>query len=155
MAANQKKSTTRSDTSLESLDLYTFFLDRAAESNDLFEALKAQGARVEKHCDHYKPDEEDSVWLPDVASKDWVIISQNQFNELEREALRNAGGRAFIVVHLEMKSEDEAAMVVATLPKILRILNANPPPFIARIYNPKKVIITSNTQFRPHSKLSR
>lgn len=85
----------------------------------------------------------------------WVIISQNQFNELEREALRNAGGRAFIVVHGEMKSSDEAAMIVATLPKILRILSATPPPLIARIYNPKKVVITSNIQFRAHSKLSR
>lgn len=61
MAAHQKKSTTRSDTSLESLDLYTFFLDRAADSNDLFEALKAQGARVERHCDHFNPDEADAV----------------------------------------------------------------------------------------------
>lgn len=76
MAAKKKKSTTRSDTSLESLDLYTFFLDRAAESNVLYQALKAKGARVERHCDYYKPDEDDQVWLPDVASKEWVVISQ-------------------------------------------------------------------------------
>jgi hypothetical protein len=59
MAAKKKKSTTRSDTSLESLDLYTFFLDRASESNDLYEALKAKGARVERHRDYYKDDEDD------------------------------------------------------------------------------------------------
>jgi hypothetical protein len=51
--------------------------------------------RLERGRDHYNDNEDDSVWLPDVASKEWVIISQNQFNELERQASRNAGGRAF------------------------------------------------------------
>jgi hypothetical protein len=154
MAAKKKKSTTRSDTSLESLDLYTFFLDRAAESNALHDALEAKGTRVEMHRDHYKDDEDDQVWLPEVASKGWVIISQNQYNALEREAIRNANGRAFLIVHGDMKGEEEAQMIAAALPKILRILKANPAPFIARLYNPKKILITSS-EFRAHSKLSR
>lgn len=154
MVAKKKKSTTRSDTSLESLELYTFFLDRASESNDLYEALKEKGARVERHRSYYEPDEDDSMWLPEVASKGWIIISQDQFNELERQAIRNARGRAFLIVNAEMMSKDEAKMIAAALPKILRILRANPGPFIARIYNVKKVLITS-TQFRAHSKLSR
>ena len=154
MAAKKKRSTTRSDTSLESLDLYTFFLDRAAESKALQRALKSKGAHVEVHADYYDPDENDQVWLPEVATKGWVIISQNQFNELEREAIRNAGGRAFLVVHGEMKGEDEAEMVAAALPKMLRILKANSSPFIARLYNPKKILLTA-TEFRAHSKLSR
>jgi hypothetical protein len=154
MAAKKKKSTTRSGTNLESLDLHTFFLDRASESSVLYAALTAKGVRVEKHCDHYPDSEYDTVWLPEVAANGWIIISQNQFNELERLALRNAGGRAFLIVHGDMKADDEAAMVIAALPKILRILKANPPPFIARIYNPKKIVLTS-TEFRAHSKLSR
>jgi PIN like domain len=154
MAAKKKKSTTRSDTNLESLDLYTFFLDRAAESKDLQAALKAKGAHVEVHRDYYKPDEDDQIWLPEVAAKGWVIISQNQFNEIEREAIRNAGGRAFLIVHAEMKGKEEAEMVAAALPKMLRLLKANSPPFIARLYNPKKILLTS-TEFRAHSKLSR
>jgi hypothetical protein len=81
MAAKKKKSTTRSDTSLESLDLYTFFLDRASESKVLYEALKAKGARVEMHRDYYKDDEDDSMWLPEVSAKEWVIISQIQFKK--------------------------------------------------------------------------
>jgi hypothetical protein len=154
MAAKQTKSTTRSDTSLESLSLHTFFLDRASQSNALYEALKAKGARVERHRDYFEDDEDDQVWLPEIASKGWVIISQNQFNELERQAIRNANGRVFLIVHGDMKAEEEAAMIAAALPKILRILKANEPPFIARLYNPKKIIITA-TEFRAHSKLSR
>src|SRR5262249_48808690 len=121
---------------------------------DLQRALQAKGAHVEVHRDHYKADEDDQIWLPEVASKGWVIISQNQFNELEREAIRNAGGRAFLIVHADMKGQVEAVMVAASLPKMLRILKANKPPFIARLYNPKKILLTSS-KFRPHSKLSR
>jgi hypothetical protein len=95
-----------------------------------------------------------TVWLPEVCARGWIIISQDQFNELERLALRNAGGRAFLIIHADLKAEEEAAMVVAALPKMLRILKANPPPFIARLYNAKKILMTS-TVFRGHSKLSR
>lgn len=153
MAEKKKKSTTRSDTNLESLDLYTFFLDRASDSTTLCNALRDMGAHVERHRDHFADNESDNVWLPEVASKGWIIISQNQFNELERLALRLAGGRAFLIVHADMKAREEATMVVAALPKILRILKATQPPFIARIYSSKKVLMTSS-RFRAHSKLS-
>ena len=72
MTAKKKKSTTRSDTSLESLNLYTFFLDRvdrALESNTLRTALQALGARVKLHRDYFKDDQDDEVWLPAVDSR--------------------------------------------------------------------------------------
>jgi hypothetical protein len=153
MAAKKKKSTTRSGTSLESLDLYTFFLDRASESSSLREALQAIGARVELHRDHYKDDEDDSDWLPEVCEREWVIISQDQFNELERQAIRNAGGRAFLIVEGSRTGEEQAALVVAAMRRMLRILKATPAPFIARIYKAKRVELLSS-HFRAHSKLS-
>jgi hypothetical protein len=109
---------------------------------------------VERHRIHYEDDEPDEVWLPEVCANRWVVISQNQYNEIEREAIRNANGRAFLNVHADMKGEDQVEMLVAALPKMLRILKANQAPFIARIYNPKKILVTS-TEFRAHSKLSR
>lgn len=143
MAAKKKKSTTRSDTSLESLDLYTFFLDRASESKTLREALEAKGAHVELHCNHFKPDEDDPVWLPDVCQRGWVIISHDQFNELEKQAIRNAGGRAFLIVGGDATGHQKATLVTGALRRILRILKAVPPPFIAKVYRANKVNIVS------------
>ena len=140
MDAKTKKSTTRSDTSLESLDLYTFFLDRASESKTLRTALQAIGARVELHRDYYLPDADDQVWLPDVAAKGWVIISQDQFNELERRAIRNAGGRAFLIVEGSKSGAEQAAIVTGAMRRMLRILKATPAPFIARIYRANRVL---------------
>jgi PIN like domain len=141
MGAKKKKSTTRSDTSLESLDLYTFFLDRASESKTLRKALQAIGARVEIHREFYQPDADDQLWLPEVAAKGWVIISQDQFNELEREAIRNAGGRAFLVVHGSATGEEQAAIVTGAMRRMLRMLKAVPAPFIARIYRANRVLL--------------
>jgi PIN like domain len=83
MAAKRKKSTTRSGTNLESLSLYTFFLDRALESYLLRDALKALGARVQMHRDHFREDSEDVDWLPVIARREWVILSKDQYNWLE------------------------------------------------------------------------
>jgi len=79
MAAKKKKSTTRSDTSLESLDLYTFYLDRASESQALYDALKGKGAHVERHRDHYKDDEDDPVWLPEVCGPNKILMTSTGF----------------------------------------------------------------------------
>ena len=143
MAAKKKKSTTRSGTSLESLDLYTFFLDRASESKTLHEALKAKGAHVELHCEHFKADEDDPIWLPQVCQRGWVIISHDQFNELEKRAIRNAGGRAFLIVGGDATGEQKAALVTGALRRMLRILNATPAPFIAKVYRANRVNIIS------------
>jgi hypothetical protein len=144
MAAKKKKSTTRSDTNLESLDLYTFFLDRASESKSLRTALQAIGARVEVHRDYYIDDEDDQVWLPEVAAKGWVIISQDQFNELERQAIRNAGGRAFLIVEGSMSGGEQSEIVIGAMRRMLRMLKAVPAPFIARIYRANRVLLISD-----------
>ncbi|HET8781138.1 MAG TPA: hypothetical protein VFM63_01880 [Pyrinomonadaceae bacterium] len=143
MAAKKKKSTTRSDTSLKSLDLYTFFLDRASESKTLHQALKAKGVRVELHRDHFAPDADDSIWLPVVSRQGWVIISHDQYNELEKQAIRNAGGRAFLIVGGDATGEQKAALVAGALGRMLRILTATPAPFVARVYRANRVIIVS------------
>lgn len=85
MAAKRKKSTTRSGTNLESLSLYTFFLDRALESYLLRGALKALGARVEMHRDYFEEDAEDVDWLPVVAQSEWVVLSKRPI-QLARKA---------------------------------------------------------------------
>jgi len=139
MAAKKKKSTTRSDTSLKSLNLYTFFLDRASESKTLHEALKAKGARVELHREHFDKDADDQVWLPEVCQRGWVVISHDQFNELEKQAIRNASGRAFLIVAGDATGEQKAALVTGALRRMLRILNSTRAPFIAKVYRANRV----------------
>jgi hypothetical protein len=138
------KSTTRSGTNspLESLSFYTFFLDRALESYELRGSLVRMGARVQMHRDHFKDDEDDVVWLPTIASRGWVILSKDQYNHLERLAIKNAKGRAFLLVRGELNGAEQAAIICKALPEILRVLDLTTPPFIAKIYRDSSVHLT-------------
>lgn len=153
MAGKTKKSTTRSGTNLESLDQYTFFLDRALESHSLRDGLRQLGAKVELHRDHFAEGAKDSDWLPEVAKRGWVILSTDQFNYLEREAIRNAGGRAFLLVHGSLTGKEQVAIMTGAMRRMLRILKSNPAPCIARIYRANKVLVLSS-EFRPYSSIS-
>lgn len=148
MAGKKKKSTTRSGTNLESLELYTFFLDRALQSYALRDALKALGAHVEMHRDYFQEDAEDVDWLPEVAARGWGILSKDQFNWLEREAIRNANGRAFLLIQGSLPGDEQVAIICGALRRILRILKATPAPFVARIHRTSKVLIMPK-EFRP------
>lgn len=134
MAAKRKRSTTRSGTNLESLSFYKFFLDRALESYALRDALKEMGARVEMHRDHFKDDALDEDWLPIIAARGWVILSKDQYNYLERMAIKHAKGRAFLLVRGELTGKEQAAIISKALPEMLRVLDLTKPPFIAKIY---------------------
>ena len=140
MAGKRKKSTTRSATNLESLKLYTFFLDRALESYVLRDALKALGAHVQMHRDHFREDADDVDWLPVIARREWVVLSKDQYNWLERRSIKNAKGRAFLLVRGELSGQEQASIICKALPKILRLLDLAPRPFIAKIYRDSTVL---------------
>jgi hypothetical protein len=142
MAGKRKKLTTRSGTNLESLSFYKFYLDRALESYDVRDALKAMGARVEMHRDHFKDDAEDVEWLPTIAGRGWVILSKDQFNYLERLAIKHANGRAFLLIRSELQGKEQAAIISRALPEMLRALDLTKPPFIAKIYRDGSVHLT-------------
>ena len=142
MAVKRKRSTRRSDTSLELLSLYTFFLDRALESNLLRDSLKQMGARVEMHNYHFQDDAEDVDWLPVIARRGWVILSKDQYNWLERRAIKHAGGRAFLLVRCDLPGEEQATIISKALPEMLRVTDLTPAPFIAKTYRDGSVHLT-------------
>jgi hypothetical protein len=143
MAARKKKSTTRSATNLESLSLYTFFLDRALESYLLRDSLIGLGARVQTHREHFREDADDVDWLPVISRREWVILSKDQYNWLERRAIKNARGRAFHLVRRDLLGEEQASIICKALPEMLRVLDLTPAPFLAKIYRDSSVVIAN------------
>ena len=142
MAGKRKKSTKLSDTNLESLSFYTFYLDRALESRRVRDALAQAGARVQLHRDHFADDAKDLEWLPVIAARGWIILSKDQFNRLETEAILGAKGRAFLLSRGELRGEEMAAIIAKALPAILRVLDMAAGPYIAKIYRDSSVEIT-------------
>jgi predicted nuclease of predicted toxin-antitoxin system len=91
------------------------------------------------HRDHFKEDADDVEWLPVIARREWVVLSKDQYNWLERRAIKNAKGRAFLLVRGELSGKEQASIICKALPKILRMLDLTPRPFIAKIYRDSSV----------------
>ena len=149
MAGKKRRSTTRSGTNLESLSFYTFFLDRALQSYDLRDALKEMGARVQMHRDHFPDDADDVVWLPVISKRRWIILTKDQFNWLERQAIKNSKGRAFMLVRGELSGAEQVAIIRKALPDMLRLLDLTHDSFIAKIFRDGSVAIMNEPPTRP------
>jgi uncharacterized protein with PIN domain len=54
-----------------------FFVDRCLGGKRLPESLRLLGIRVEIHDDHFAKDALDKDWLPQVASKKWIIFTKD------------------------------------------------------------------------------
>jgi predicted nuclease of predicted toxin-antitoxin system len=108
--------------------------------------LVAEGLTVEIHDDHFRRDEEDSVWLAAVGQQNWVVLTKDQrlrYRPLEIAALRASGARVFVLVAGNLRGSEIASVFVAALSAICRILHAQKGPFVARIAKSGKVTLGS------------
>jgi hypothetical protein len=95
MASRRRRSKTPSDASparrnAERLASLTFFLDYQIGRYVVAEALRAAGARVEVHIEHFPQAAPDTDWIPAVGLREWVLITKDQNirrNPLERSAI--------------------------------------------------------------------
>jgi hypothetical protein len=56
----------------------TFFLDRSLGKEIVAQALRAAGADVEIHDDHFPPDAKDEDWLTEVGSLGWIVLTKDR-----------------------------------------------------------------------------
>ncbi len=120
-----------------------FFVDRSLEVEPLRSVLLAKGLRVEIHDDHFKRDEADQVWLAAVSARSWVVLTKDQrlrYRPLEISALRASGARVFVLIAGNLRGNEIASTFEAALPRIHRLLETHPGPFVARIS--KNALIT-------------
>ena len=119
-----------------------FFTDRDL-GGEIFPRILAQaGVRVHRHADHFVPDAPDHEWLPVVAGRGWVILSNDLAilrRPLERDAVMRSGARLLVLVGGDARAADLARNFVNTLPAVERFLARHPAPFIAKLYRPNPV----------------
>ncbi len=102
----------------------------------LADELKAAGVNVIRHDDVFKQNTPDEEWLTRAGMEGWVVFTKDKMirkRVIERQALIRAKVRAFVFTGGNISGVETAELIVAALPRIQRILNANEPPFIARI----------------------
>lgn len=114
----------------------TFFLDRSLGKKTVAQVLRDAGANVEVHDDHFPQDAHDEIWLKEVGVRGWVVLTKDQrirFRVIEREALKAAGVRAFVLTAGDIDGAAMATIFLKSLRKIIRLCEKEPAPFIATI----------------------
>lgn len=141
MASRRRRSKTPSDASparrnAERLASLTFFLDYQIGRYVVADALRAAGARVEVHIDHFPQAAADTEWIPAVGRHQWVLITKDQNirrNPLERAAYESARLRGFIVTGKDMGGPELAQLLVRCLPGMARRAAGRPGPLLFTI----------------------
>ena len=138
MDSNASKSKKPSGASSHSKQPKTlvFFLDRSLGKNRIATALRQAGAIVQVHDDHFPQDAQDHVWLTEVGVRGWVVLTKDKrirYRNLERNALRNAGVAAFILIAGDLNGQEMAQIFLKAMPKIVQFLKARKRPFMATI----------------------
>jgi len=101
----------------------TFFLDHQIGRYQVAEALRAAGAKVEVHLDHFPGNTPDIDWIPEVARRAWVLITKDQYirrNPLERAAYESVKLRGFVATGKDMNAKELGDLLVRCLPGMVR-----------------------------------
>lgn len=121
-----------------------FFIDRSLGVERIRTELINAGFVVEIHDDHFARDEDDRVWLRMVGERGWVVLTKDQrlrYRPLEVAALRASNARVFVLTAGNLRGIEIAAVFITALPRICRILDLRPGPFLARISKSGQVTI--------------
>jgi predicted nuclease of predicted toxin-antitoxin system len=114
-------------------DRPTFYVDRCL-GKAVVTALRAAGANVQAHDDHFAQGAQDEDWIPHVAARGWVILTKDKNirrRPAEREALLTANARIFTLSSGNMRGADMAALLVARLSDMEQVANGLQAPFVA------------------------
>lgn len=98
--------------------------------------MRAAGALVEVHGDHFSQGTKDKVWLTEVGHRGWIVVTHDtriRYRQTELDALFKARVRAFVLTARDVTGPDIAAALVEALPRMLRFSVKHPPPFIAKV----------------------
>lgn len=113
-----------------------FFLDRCLGSKTVADALRAAGAKVEVHCDHFVHDCPDQDWLKVVGPKGWIVLTKDKWikrRELERRALEIAGVATFVLAAKDLKGEEIAEIFVLALPRLRQVVVNHSRPLLGTV----------------------
>lgn len=114
----------------------TYFTDRCLGSRDVPAALRAAGARVEVHDDHFAHDMKDPDLLREIGARGWVFLTKDKrirWRPMEKAALTEAGLAAFILTGGDMIGDRIARAFVTARPRMDRIVARFARPFLARV----------------------
>jgi hypothetical protein len=119
-----------------------FFVDRSLGRHVVPDALRARDAVLHVMADVYGErigqglaDEE---WLRDAGKRGWVVLMKDakiRYRPAELQVVINHGLRAFCLTNANLRGVEMAERFVEHLPRIVRIAEEKPGPYIYGVYS--------------------
>lgn len=100
------------------------------------DALIAVGVQARRHVDYFVHDTPDDVWLSDVTSRGWVVLTHDakmRYTSLIRDSIIDINARVFLIAAHKLSSEQYSNLFINSLPKVLRFIRRHSPPYIAKV----------------------
>ncbi len=135
MVGQSKKSTKRSAASFRPPEV-TLFLDRSLGRLTVAEVLRAAGATVAVHDDHFPQDAPDGLWLAEAGRQGWIVLTKDRrirYRRNELMAAQEAGVRLFVLTAGQLTGAEVGTAFAGALESIYRLAAEEPAPFVARV----------------------
>lgn len=97
-------------------DALVYYLDANLDGLELVGSLRRAGMHCEPHRDHFAPDAADEAWIPEVASRGWVIVTRDfaiQRRATERAAWTAANAIVVMLRGEKLSAQDMSKMLLA------------------------------------------
>jgi hypothetical protein len=114
-----------------------FFTDRDL-GKQFPEILRSAGLTVERHLDHFAPDEADEAWLKVIGERGWIALTHDgrmRYKPNELAAVMRYDVTLLVIIG-DAPYPELARAFLATLPRVERFVAAHKPPYIAKVYRP-------------------
>lgn len=101
------------------------------------EELRKHGVKVESHSVWFRHNTEDVDWLAVVGEKKWVVLMCDVSigrRPLELDALLAARVKAFVLTQSHLTAPEQTQVLINAMPQMLRMVEDNRFPFIAKIH---------------------
>ncbi|HEV2393428.1 MAG TPA: hypothetical protein VG146_13840 [Verrucomicrobiae bacterium] len=103
----------------------------------LLAALRAAGAQVEIHDDHFPQDAQDRAWLANAGKRGWVVLTKDKrlrYCAVETDALMTAKVRAFVLTARgDLSGVEIGRILVNALPAMRKLCATVSPPFVGHV----------------------
>lgn len=119
-----------------------FFVDRSLGRKQVPSVLREAGVRVEIHDDHFDSNALDTEWLPEVAAKNWIVLTKDEriaYRTLEQYAVTQSDARVFVLVSGNLSGQQMGEAFRKALTAMERFVIDYPSPFMAKVYKSGEV----------------
>jgi PIN like domain len=124
-------------------DPFVLFLDETLHNcQPIHSALEQAKVEYVRHGSRFIPGAHDVEWLPIVGEMRWALLTSDKnirYNQLERKKIVQYGIREFVFATGNLSGLMMAEILTKAVPKMKRLFNSYPPPFIAYLSQSGKV----------------